>query len=156
MLGALERAAAEGGAAGAASQRQLGATLAWRLGDDAVLHGWAATDADAPGTGGRTGQLRDAVTPRQWGLVLGSYPGASSGAAWALGVGRTAAGSAAAAGASGSGSGGSGGDLLPNMYELSLQFDLGEGLLVTPGMVVTTQPGGGGTAFLGLQSAWAF
>lgn len=155
-VGVLEHAAA-GPLALAASPggftpaRQLGTTLAWRFGDDAVLHGWAAADADDVQTRVRAGRLAS-VRPAQWGLSLGSYPD-GSGNAWALGVGRSAA-AAAAPGAQGGA--GEAASLAPNLYELSLQFNMGDGLLLTPGMVVLRRAGGGHTALLGVRSAWAF
>lgn len=147
MVGALERAAASLGAP--AAQRQLGSTLAWRLGEDAVLHGWAAADADEVEHSVRSGRLAE-VRPQQWGLLLGSFPD-GSGNGWAVGAGH----SAAAAGASEAGAAG-GSRLLPNLYELSLQFNMGDGLTVTPGMVVLAPRGGRTTALLGVRTAWAF
>ena len=145
------------GTAGAASGRQLGAMLAWRLGDDAVVHGWAAADGAEVEREVRAGRYAEAARPRQWGLSLGSYPD-GSGNGWALGVGRTApatGGSGGGGGGGGSGSGSS--DLLPDTYELSLQYSLGDGLLVTPGMVLLAPPGGKApTAFIGMRTAWAF
>ncbi|PRW56917.1 cyanobacterial porin [Chlorella sorokiniana] len=143
MVGALERAAAPFGAP--AAQRQLGSTLAWRLGEDAVLHGWAAADADEVEHSVRAGRLAD-VRPQQWGLLLGSFPD-GSGNGWAAGAGHSAA---------AAGGGAAGNRLLPNLYELSLQFNLGDGLTLTPGMVVLAPRGGRTTALLGVRTAWSF
>lgn len=147
MVGALERVAAPFGAP--AAQRQLGSTLAWRLGEEAVLHGWAAADADEVEHSVRDGRLA-AVRPQQWGLLLGSFPD-GSGNGWAVGAGHSAAASGAAAGA-----GAAANRLLPNLYELSLQFNLGDGLTLTPGMVVLAPRGGRTTALLGVRTAWSF
>ncbi len=148
MVGALERTAAPLSGAPAA-RRQLGSTLAWRLGEDAVLHGWAAADADEVEHSVRAGQLA-AVRPQQWGLLLGSFPD-GSGNGWAVGAGHSAAAAGGAAGAVAASN-----RLLPNLYELSLQFNLGDGLTLTPGMVVLAPRGGRTTALLGLRTAWAF
>ena len=139
MVGALERAA-QAAAVGGAARRQLGATLAWRLGDDAVLHGWAAADADEVERSVRVGRLAD-VRPQQWGVTLGSYPD-GSGNAWAAGVGRSQA--------------GGGGRLRPNLFELSLQFNMGDGLSLSPGLVVLARQAGGHAALLGLRTVWDF
>lgn len=159
MVGALERAAAgplalAAAPGGSTPARQLGTTLAWRFGDDAVLHGWAAADAGDIEARARAGRLAS-VRPAQWGLSLGSYPD-GSGNAWALGVGRSAA-AAGAEGAAGVGGGdGAATSLAPNLYELSLQYNMGDGLLLTPGMAVLRRQGGGYTALLGVRTAWAF
>ncbi|KAL4451786.1 hypothetical protein ABPG75_007448 [Micractinium tetrahymenae] len=169
LVGALGRAAGTAadalGISAACEARQLGALLAWRLGQDAVVHGWAAADGAEVERRLRTGQLGAAAQPAAWGLVLGSYPD-GSGNGWALGVGRSAAAAAAIAGGSSSGSsasgdsGGSGGGespLLPNLFELSLQWNMGEGLLLSPGLLLVTRGGGKDPlAFLGLRSTWAF
>lgn len=150
LVGALQRVAPAAGAAPSPS-RQLGTTLAWRLGDDAVLHGWAAADADEVERRVRGGRLAD-VRPWQWGLTLGSYPD-GSGNAWAASVGHSAAAEGGGGGAGGQGTA----PLLPNLYELSLQFNLGDGLALTPGLVVLAPRGGRRpTAFLGARTAWAF
>lgn len=155
MLGALQRfaplaaaAAAATGGASVESERQLGATLAWKLGDAAVLHGWAAADGDEVERRVRSGQLAE-VRPSAWGLLLGSYPD-GSGSGWAFGVGRSATAEANGAGSE------NGTLLVPNLFELNLQFNMGDGLLLTPAMLLMKQASGRHTAFLGLKSAWAF
>ena len=147
MLGALQRfaplaaaASAAAGGEGVEASRQLGALLAWKLGDGAVLHGWAAADGDEVEARVRSGQLAE-VRPQSWGVLLGSYPD-GSGSGWAFGVGRTPAAAVP--------------QLQPNLLELSLQFNMGDGLLVTPGMLVMKQGNGQHTAFLGVKSAWTF
>jgi hypothetical protein len=115
-----------------------------------VLHGWAAADGDEVESSLRSRQLGQ-LRPHAWGLVLGSYPD-NSGNGWAFGVGRTGVGESY----QGSASSGGGSELAPNLFELSLQFDVGDGLLLTPGMVLVRQQGGQHTAFVGLSSAWTF
>ena len=92
------------------------------------------------------------MRPQQWGLVLASYPD-GSGTSWAVGLGRSTSAAAAAATAA---SGGDAALMLPNLAELSLQFDLGEGLLLTPGMLLMARDGGATAAFMGVNCAWAF
>lgn len=127
--------------------QQVGTTLAWKLGDGAVLHGWASAGGERVASQLRERRVAD-VRPDEWGVVLGSYPD-GSGSGWMCGIGRSAA---------GGGQPGSDGasDLAPNMVELSLQHNLGDGLLVTPGLVVVKQRSGEHVAFLGVKSVWAF
>ncbi len=160
VLGRAVGAAADAlGVSAACEARQLGAMLAWRLGQDAVVHGWAAADGAAVERRLRAGELGAAARPREWGLVLGSYPD-GTGNGWALGLGRCAAAAAAAAGGgAGADAGCQGGPcpVLPNLFELSLQWNLGEGVLLSPGLLLVTRDGGKEPlAFLGLRSTWAF
>lgn len=145
VLGALQRGGpfpfARRATAGDEVERELGATLALKLSDAAVLHGWAAADFDEVESKLQSRQLEE-VRPQQWGVLLGSFPD-GSGSGWALGVGR-------------SGSAGDGAGVAPNLGELSLQFDMGDGLILTPGMVVMKQGLTGHTAFLGVNSKWTF
>ena len=145
-------------------KQQLAALMAWRLDPEVVLHGWATTDARSMGRSLRRGSLLAAARPSEWGLVLGSMPD-GSGNGWALGTGRVAGLAAAGAPSSSSSSSAGGaasgassqaaGGLLPNLLELSLQFNLGEGLLFTPGMVLLRR-GGRNAAFVGMKSEWHF
>lgn len=160
LLGRAAGAAAEALGVGAACEsRQLGAMLALRLGQDAVVHGWAAADGTVVEQRLRAGELGAAARPSEWGLTLGSYPD-GTGNGWVLGVGRSAAAAAAVAGNDGSGASAGAGSLapvLPNLYELSLQWNLGEGLLLSPGLLLLTRGGSKDpVAFLGLRSTWAF
>ena len=103
----------------------------------------------------RSGTL-SSVRPEQWGLTLGSYPD-GSGSGWAVGVGHTAALAVAADAGEGAGASAAGGSPweLPNLYEVSLQFNLGGGLSLTPGMLLVRQAAES-VAYLGLKSAWTF
>jgi hypothetical protein len=143
VLGALQRGGpfpfARRATAGDEVERELGATLALKLSDAAVLHGWAAADFDEVESKLQSRQLEE-VRPQQWGVLLGSFPD-GSGSGWALGMGR---------------SGPAGAGVAPNLGELSLQFDMGDGLILTPGMVVMKQGLTGHTAFLGVNSKWTF
>lgn len=160
LLGRAAAAAADAlGVSAACEARQLGAMLAWRLGQDAVVHAWAAADGAEVERRVRAGELGAAARPREWGLVLGSYPD-GTGNGWALGVGRSATAAAAAAGGgAGTASSSAGGPpaVLPNLFELSLQWNLGEGLLLSPGLLLLSRGGGKDPiAFMGLRSTWAF
>lgn len=123
--------------------RQLGAMFAWRPDDDVVVHGWVATDPEALRRGVRRRGVRG-LQPEQWGLSLGSYPD-GTGNGWAVGLGR----SAAVVGAGGGGDYGG----APNLFELSLQFSAGEGMVVSPGVMCAVQSGRT-TLFAGLKTSW--
>lgn len=75
--------------------------------------------------------------------MLGSYP-RSSGSGWTLAMGHVAG----VIGAEGSWN-------MPNVYEASVAVGMGDGLVVSPGVVVVRQ-GAGSTAFAGLKSSWSF
>jgi hypothetical protein len=45
--------------------------------------------------------------------------------------------------------------LEPNMMELSTQFNLGEGLFLTPGVVLVRRTGAA-TVFAGVKTSWMF
>jgi hypothetical protein len=151
MIGELERFVprfvARANAADSGLDQQVGATLAWKLGDAAVLHGWASAGGERLGSQLRERKFAE-VRPDKWGLVLGSYPD-GSGSGWTCGIGRSVAG-----GSQPSSDGAA--HLAPNMVELSLQYNLGDGLLLTPGLVVVKQRSGEHVAFLGAKSAWTF
>lgn len=153
-----------GGPAGAARSacspaRQVAVLLAWKPDPDVVLHGWATVDATAAARGLRICSLSDAARGGEWGLVLGSMPD-GSGNGWALGAGRlvglNSGSSDSITSSSGDGSGLSNGvrGLAPNAAELSLQFNLGEGLLITPGLLLLRRDGGRPAAFVGVKSEW--
>jgi hypothetical protein len=148
----------EGGGAGAGrANTQLAAMFAWRPDPDVVVHGWAAADGDALRHSVRSRGLQG-LQPEQWGLSLGSYPD-GTGNGWAVGLGRSSAVAAAAAAAGGSSSGSAAGGRegssngAPNLFELSLQFSVGEGMLVTPGVLCAVH-GGRTTLFAGLKTTW--
>lgn len=133
--GALSAAAAAAGP----PRRQLGATAALAAGPLA-LHAWAAADGDAV--------QAQAWHRVQWGASVGPQ-GDGSGSGWCLGVGRVDA----------AGPGTRSADpaqaLAPNLLEVSTQLNLGEGMLLTPGVVVLRR-GGQSTVFAGLKTAWMF
>jgi len=131
--------AGKGGAAGRLTERQLGATMALSVGGAAV-HGWASAAADSV----EKRKLEDV----EWGLTLGPRPD-GSGTGWALGIGKCGPGIAP----------GPGEDpllaLQPNVVELSTHFNVGDGLVVTPGVVMlrrNQQP----TMFAGFKTIWQF
>ena len=133
------RSSRGGGAASIVSQREYGAMVAV-AGGNFALHGWATADTDTVET--------KAWHDVQWGLTLGPRPD-GSGNGWSLGVGKVTA----------VGPGLQSIDpveaLQPNMVELSTQWNLGEGMLLTPGVVVLRKDGKS-TIFAGVKTAWMF
>ena len=130
-----------GGAAAPLQQRQrlLGGTLALSAGELA-LHGWTAAEADSI----YTKSWHDI----QWGMSVGPRQ-EGSGNGWSLGIGKVAA----------AGAGAQSDDpleaLQPNLMEISTQWNMGDGLLLTPGVVVLRK-GGQNTVFAGVKTAWLF
>jgi hypothetical protein len=120
-------------------QRQLGGMLAVSIGDLA-LHGWTAAAADTVET--------KAWHVIQWGMSVGPRQD-GSGNGWSLGIGKIAA----------AGPGTQSDDpleaLQPNLMEISTQWNMGDGMLLTPGVVVLRK-GGQNTVFAGLKTAWLF
>ncbi|GAB4819450.1 hypothetical protein N2152v2_006496 [Parachlorella kessleri] len=141
------------GAVGAPGSTQVAAMFAWRPDPDVVLHGWAASDRTVLERSVRSRGVRG-LQSDHWGFSVGSYPD-GTGNGWAVGLGRSPAVAAAAAAASGgvtssNGSGDSGG---PNLFELSLQFSVGEGMLVTPGVLCAVHEERT-TLFAGVKTSW--
>ena len=119
--------------------RQVGATLAL-AGGELALHGWAAADGDIVET--------RSWHEVQWGLTLGPQDD-GSGNGWCLGMGKVNA----------AGLGPADEDLStalqPNLFEVSTQWNLGDGMLITPGVVVLRRSGQS-TVFAGVKTAWHF
>lgn len=119
--------------------RQVGATIAI-AGGELALHGWAAADADVVET--------RSWHEVQWGMSLGPQDD-GSGNGWCLGMGKVNA----------AGLGSPSEDLLaamqPNLFEVSTQWNLGDGMMLTPGVVVLRR-GGQSTVFAGIKTAWHF
>lgn len=124
------------------SGRELGATAALRTPGGLALHAWAAA--------GESAVRSAAVEEAQWGLILSPQPD-GSGNSWALAAARVGT----LAPAAGAGAGGRLGAAEPNLFELSAQFNLGEGMLLTPGVVLMRQRGRS-TVFAGVRTAWQF
>jgi hypothetical protein len=120
-------------------QRQLGGMVALSI-KDLALHGWAAADSDSLET--------KAWHDIQWGMSVGPRQD-GSGNGWSLGVGKIAA----------AGPGPQSEELLealqPNLIEISTQWNMGDGMLLTPGVVVLKK-GGQNTVFAGIKTAWMF
>lgn len=122
--------------------RQLGATAAMAFGDIAV-HGWTAAAADSL----ESRNFHNA----QWGVTMAPRPDGSA-TSWALGIGKVAAGGSPTASPVASDTIEA---LQPNIMELSTQFDLGDGMLLTPGLVVMRR-GGQHTVYAGVKTSWVF
>jgi len=120
-------------------QRQLGGMVALSIGGLA-LHGWTAADADAVET--------KAWHDIDWGMSVGPRQD-GSGNGWCLGIGKVAA----------AGPGPQSEDpleaLQPNLVEISTQWNMGDGMLLTPGVVVLRK-GGQNTVFAGVKTAFMF
>lgn len=120
-------------------QRQLGGMIALSI-RDLALHGWTAAEADSVET--------KAWHDIEWGMSLGPQQD-GSGNGWCLGIGKVAA----------AGPGPQSEDpleaLQPNLMEISTQWNMGDGMLLTPGVVVLRK-GGQNTVFAGVKTAWMF
>ncbi len=137
--GAAPAAPAAAPAAGPAVE--LAATAALSLPAGLALHGWAAAAAAAP-----------AAAAAEWGATLLPRPASPGAAGWALSAARSAVvGPAEAVGGGAAPRAG----LAPNVFELSAQLDLGDGLLLTPG-VVALRRRGRTALFAGVKTAWLF
>jgi hypothetical protein len=127
------------------ASRQLGAMFALNLLGGLAFHGWASSAEDSISTG----SFKDV----QWGLAAFPKPDGSQ-AGWVIGLGRSSkigfASQKAARAALG--------DLRalePNMLEISTQFNMGDGIFVTPGLVMLRREDKG-AFFAGLRSTWLF
>jgi hypothetical protein len=137
-VGAAAAPAAAGPAAGPVVE--LAATAALSLPAGLALHGWACSAA-APAP----------AAAAEWGATLLPRPAGPGAAGWALSAARSlAVDSAEPAGGAAPRAG-----LAPNIFELSAQLDLGDGLLLTPG-VVALRRRGRTALFAGVKTAWLF
>lgn len=123
-------------------RRQLGAMFALDCIGGLAFHGWATTPEDSISAG-----IYDEV---QWGLSAFPRPdGSDSG--WALGIGRCSKiGSTSRTQMTGVLK-----SMDPNMLEVSSHFNMGDGILVSPGVVLLRQEGNA-AVFAGLRSTWMF
>ncbi|KAK9815530.1 hypothetical protein WJX72_005223 [[Myrmecia] bisecta] len=108
----------------------LGLTGAVNIADQFALAGWASMLK--PGE----------EYPREWGLTFSPYPD-GSGNAWGLSVGRCSCSNRIAM------------EAAPLVAEASLQMAMGDGLILTPGLVFVKRPEGS-TATFAIKSQWQF
>lgn len=130
--------------------RRIGCSFALASGGGGALHGWATTGAKA--------LANRSFEEYEWGLALGPQPD-GSGNGWVLGMGKVPLLGGATATVVPPSTDGSSGDLKtvlqPNVLEASTQINLGDGLCVTPGVVMMRRRGRN-TLFAGLKTAWMF
>lgn len=127
------------------ASRRIGAMFALNLLGGLAFHGWASSSEDSISTG----SFKDV----QWGVAAFPKPDGSQ-AGWVIGLGRSsrigfASQKAARAAPDDMRS------LEPNMLEISTQFNIGDGIFVTPGVVMLRREDKG-ALFAGLRSTWLF
>lgn len=125
------------------TDREMGLMGAIRIGAAAALHSWTHLRL------GDNGSKSSNRGVDGWGCCVAAYPDSNNndggGNGWTVGAGKI-----------NHKRGGGGGVLVPNMYEVSMKVDMGDGVTLTPGMVVVVGEGGRREVMAGVRSTVSF